>query len=99
MSIHDFLERLHAGSLIGRFNGLVDLGLVGWSQGLAQDIEGFDDPQDLSGEKFLVPAVRLRGIVQGKSGRLKTHSTLVNHCIARAAFRERVRFSCIVDRR
>ena len=30
---------------------------------------------------------------------LETHSTLVNHCFARAAFRERVRFSCIVDRR
>ena len=27
------------------------------------------------------------------------HSTLVNHCFARAAFRERVRFSCIADRR
>ena len=49
MSIHDFLERLHAGLLIGRVNGLVDLGLVGWSQGLAQDIEGFDDPEDLGG--------------------------------------------------
>jgi hypothetical protein len=60
MSIHDFLERLHAGPLIGRVNGLVDLGLVGWSQRLAQDIEGFDDPQDLSGERLKINVIHNR---------------------------------------
>ena len=61
MSIQDFLERLHAGLfLIGRVNGLVDLGLVGWSQGLAQDIEGFDDPQDLSGERLKINVIHNR---------------------------------------
>jgi len=40
--------------LIGRVEGHVDPGLLGWSQGLAQDIEGCGDPPDLRGERLKI---------------------------------------------